>query len=96
MSMREIGTIYLEYCEFRKELNVKTINAYRIDLKQYFDFVGEDILNKKKIEKYITELHRKYMQKTVKRKIATVKAFYIYMENVGTRIKSIKRTLTYN
>ena len=80
MSMREIGTIYLEYCEFRKELNVKTINAYRIDLKQYFDFVGEDILNKKKIEKYITELHRKYMQKTVKRKIATVKAFYIYME----------------
>ena len=29
---------YLEYCEYRKELDVKTLKAYRIDLRQYFDF----------------------------------------------------------
>ena len=27
---------YLEYCEYRKELDKKTIKAYRIDLRQYF------------------------------------------------------------
>lgn len=80
MNIREKGQLYLEYCEFRKELNVKTINAYRIDLKQYFDFIREDFLNKQEIESYITILHKKYKPKTVKRKIATIKAFYIYME----------------
>lgn len=80
MNIREKGDLYLEYCEFRKELNFKTIAAYRIDLGQYFDFIGEEALNKRKIEDYITALHKKYKQKTVKRKIATIKAFYIYME----------------
>ena len=80
MNIREKGHLYLEYCEFRKELNIKTINAYRIDLKQYFDYIGEDALDKQRIEDYITVLHKKYKQKTVKRKIATIKAFYIYME----------------
>lgn len=80
MNIREKGHLYLEYCEFRKELNIKTINAYRIDLKQYFNYIGEDALDKQRIEDYITVLHKKYKQKTVKRKIATIKAFYIYME----------------
>ncbi len=80
MKIREKGALYLEYCRFRKELNPKTISAYRIDLKQYFDFIGENGLDKKRIEEFITELHRKYKQKTVKRKIATIKAFYIYLE----------------
>ena len=75
MNIREKGHLYLEYCEFRKELNIKTINAYRIDLKQYFDYIGEDALDKQRIEDYITDLHKKYKQKTVKRKIATIKAF---------------------
>lgn len=35
---------------------------------------------KDEIERCITELHKKYKQKTVKRKIASVKAFYGYLE----------------
>ena len=31
---------YLEDCILRKRLNQKTIRAYKIDLKQYFDFIG--------------------------------------------------------
>lgn len=71
---------YLEYCKFRKELDEKTLKAYRIDLKQYFNFVSCDEPDKEKIEEYITELHKKYKQKTVKRKIATLKAYYNYLE----------------
>lgn len=93
---------YLEYCEYRKELDKKTIKAYRIDLRQYFAFICCDEPDKEKIEAYITELHKKYKQKTVKRKIATLKAFYNYLEedeiiscNPFRKIKvKFKETLT--
>lgn len=71
---------YLEYCEFRKELDRNTLKAYRIDLRQFFEYVHEMIPAKEILENYITELHKKYKQKTVKRKIASVKAFYNYLE----------------
>lgn len=32
---------YLEYCEYRKRLDAKTLKAYRIDLKQYKDFCSK-------------------------------------------------------
>lgn len=71
---------YLEYCEFRKELDWNTLKAYKIDLTQFFEFVKVDLLNRNNIEDYITNLHKKYKQKTIKRKIASVKAFYNYLE----------------
>ena len=80
MNIREKGEEYLEYCKLSKELSAKTISAYKIDLEQYFDFIGEETLEKKRIEDYILGLHRKYKQKTIKRKIATIKTFYIFLE----------------
>ena len=80
MNLQERVEQYLEYCIFRKELDAKTVKAYRIDLKQYFSFVYCDEPEKEIIEKYITDLHKKYKQKTVKRKIASVKAYYSYLE----------------
>jgi integrase/recombinase XerD len=80
MNLRKKIKTYLEYCQFRKELNQKTIAAYEIDLKQFFDFVGSGAPEKPKIEAYITHLHKKYKQKTVKRKTASVKAFYAFLE----------------
>lgn len=71
---------YLEYCEFRKELDWNTLKAYRIDLKQFFEYTMEDVPSKEKIENYITGLHKKFKQKTVKRKIASVKAYYNFLE----------------
>ena len=71
---------YLEYCEYRKELDGKTLKAYRIDLRQYFEYVCVDEPDNEKIEEYITHLHKSYKQKTVKRKIASIKAFYNYLE----------------
>lgn len=71
---------YLEYCEYRKELDWNTLKAYRIDLRQFFEFAQEDVPEKSKIEGYIVELHKKYKQKTIKRKIASIKAYYNYLE----------------
>ena len=80
MNLQDRAKEYLEYCTYRKELDAKTVKAYRIDLKQYFSFVCCDEPEKETIERYITNLHKKYKQKTVKRKIASVKAFYSYLE----------------
>ena len=71
---------YLEYCEFRKELDWNTLKAYRIDLRQYFEYINEKNPSKERIEEYITHLHKSYKQKTVKRKIASMRAFYMYLE----------------
>lgn len=71
---------YLNYCKYRKELDEKTLKAYRIDLRQFTEFIQTDTPGKAQIEEYITELHKKYKQKTVKRKIASMKAFYTYLE----------------
>ncbi len=80
MEIREEMEQYLEFCQYRKELSRNTVKAYRIDLEQFLHYVKEDTLLRSKIEAYITELHKKYKQKTVKRKIASIKAFYQYLE----------------
>ena len=73
---------YIEYCEYRKRLDRKTLKAYRIDLKQYADYLQNisEFYFKDNLDKYITHLHKQYKPKTVKRKIASLKAFFHYME----------------
>lgn len=80
MNVCEKVTDYLKYCRFRKELDEKTLKAYRIDLRQFFEFIKGDNPEKNEIEDYITELHKQYKQKTIKRKLASIKAFYNYLE----------------
>ena len=63
MKLQDKLVPYLEYCTYRKELDQKTVKAYRIDLNQYFTFVACEEPDKEKIEEYITELHKKYKQK---------------------------------
>lgn len=72
---------YIEYCKFRKRLDKKTLKAYSIDLKQYDDFSHDSsCMSKNTLDQFITILHKQYKPKTVKRKIASLKAFFHYME----------------
>lgn len=73
---------YIEYCKYRKRLDTKTLKAYKIDLKQYSDYSTDlcDCFCKNTVDNYITSLHRNYKPKTVKRKIASLKAFFHHME----------------
>ena len=74
---------YLEYCQCQKRLDKKTLKAYRIDLTQFHirintaDITG---ITSNTLEDYIAGLHREYKPKTVKRKIASVKALFHYLE----------------
>ena len=73
---------YLYYGRKQRKLDEKTICAYRIDLKQFSEFNGQEelVMSREAIRKYILHLHDVYKQKTVKRKIASLKAFYSYLE----------------
>lgn len=74
---------YLEYCQSQKRLDAKTLRAYRIDLTQFCKHIpSTDILEvtPEILENFIADLHQKYKPKTVKRKIATLKALFHYFE----------------
>lgn len=73
---------YIEYCEYRKRLDSKTLKAYKIDLNQFENYCTDlsDCFTKDVLDNFITSLHKKYKPKTVKRKIASLKAFFHHME----------------
>ena len=82
-NMQTLIKNYLEYCGKQKCLDEKTLKAYKIDLKQFSDYLcSSDItdVSTSILEDYIGELHNKYKPKTVKRKIASAKAFFHYLE----------------
>ncbi len=80
-NLETLITKYLRDCETIKTLDKKTIKAYRIDLIQFCTFMLKypDFTSKTAINEYISTLHKKYQPKTVKRKIATIKAFFHHL-----------------
>lgn len=86
MNNAEQVSKYMEYCEYGKGLDGNTLKAYRIDLRQFLEEMGLNAVNaaiipgKDCLERYINILCRRYKKKTVKRKLASVKAFYNYLE----------------
>lgn len=82
-TLNQITEKYLSFCSNRKNLDCKTIKSYRIDLRQYKEFVFIHKIKwneKSSIEKYIDNLHIQYKPKSVKRKIASIKALFHYLE----------------
>lgn len=74
---------YLTFCKTQKRLDAKTIKAYRIDLRQFSEYLKTDDITNitvDSIEGFIASLHQSYKPKTAKRKIASVKAFFHYLE----------------
>lgn len=79
----EILEKYLDECSRQKRLSPKTICAYKIDLQQFEEEITPipfPRVTSPMLEDYIKNLHEKYKPRTVKRKIASAKAFFRYME----------------
>lgn len=74
---------YIEHCEANKRLDKKTLKAYKTDLKQFSEYLPVTVISDitpNIIENYIALLNKKYQPKTVKRKIASIKAFFHFLE----------------
>ena len=73
---------YLIFCQNQKRLDAKTLKAYSIDLKQFIakhPNIPVCDISTLILEDFIVYLHETYKPKTVKRKIASLKALFHYL-----------------
>jgi integrase/recombinase XerD len=82
----EVIDKFLFHCKFEKHLSPKTLKAYAIDLAQFKSFMYgrqglSDIMQtgKEELKQYI-QFISEFKPKTIKRKIATTKAMFNFME----------------
>ncbi len=76
----QILSEYLDYLEIEKGLSQNTLDAYRTDLENFFEYCSEiDINNilRTQINSYIRDLHeKKYSPSSIIRKIASLRGFF--------------------
>ena len=78
---------FLFHCKFEKNLSTKTLMAYEIDLEQFKTFCTENNasqtiqnVDKYVLKQYLETISPKFKPKTLKRKLASLKAFFNYMQ----------------
>lgn len=74
---------YLDVCTRQRRLDSKTIKAYRTDLRQLKASLGEQELGRESLMHYIEDLNERFKPRTSKRKVASSKAFFRWMEEEG-------------
>ena len=83
MTLKFLVRNYLGNCEGQNNLDKKTVKAYKIDLEQFILFMNgiDDFYKKDEVVRYIQHLNSlNFKVKTIKRKIASVKAFFSYLD----------------
>ena len=82
-NLKTLTENYLAFCQCQKRLDTKTLKAYRIDLQQFQEQVPVTSaleITPDLLESFLSTLHQSYQPKTSKRKIASLKAFFHYLE----------------
>lgn len=81
-NLQQLITDYLNFCRYQKTLSEKSLKAYRIDLTQYADYMAQTGMqpDRANLTAFISNLHQTYKPKSAKRKIASLKAFFSYLE----------------
>jgi len=109
MTVQEAISQFLFHCQYEKNLSPKTLKAYSIDLKQFRAFLETELhltelaqIDKVPLRAYIKSLFGPLAEKSVKRKVATLKALFHHLERedevavnpfrkIDVRIKEKKR-----
>ncbi|MES2003138.1 MAG: tyrosine-type recombinase/integrase [Bacteroidota bacterium] len=86
MQLPEASKEFLSHCQFEKNLSEKTLKAYKTDLAQLLTFmksqsfdVAITAISKTELKEYLISIGS-LKPKSIKRKIATVKALFNYLE----------------
>lgn len=90
-SLDELKTNYLKVCRVQKGLNEKTLKAYQIDLTQFLAFLKEKGAEptRESVTRYLTALHERYKPRSIRRKLASIKAFCFFLEFEGVLQENI-------
>ncbi len=85
-TLQQSITNFLQHCRYEKNLSDKTIYFYKLDLKQFTSFVEKNEypeiipeINKFHLKHYLRDISG-WKIKTVKRKVASLKAMFNYLE----------------
>ena len=79
---------FIDFLSSKKRFSSHTIRAYRTDIEQLIDHLGEDILikdlNKYDLHEYVSMISKSITSKSLSRKIATIKSLFKFMvaENI--------------
>lgn len=77
---------FLFHCKFEKNLNPKTITAYTMDIDQFKTFKDIQYMDINDVDKDVLKEYIQYLYilelkpKSIKRKLATLKAFFTHLE----------------
>ncbi len=74
---------YLEDCQLERKLSADTLKAYRIDLDQFSRFTGGKWGDRDLLSGYVKQLNQRFSPRSVKRKVASVRAFYREQHRAG-------------
>lgn len=99
-TLEEAKERFLFHCKYEKGLSQKTINAYTLDIQQLKSFIKNnnysilfDLIDKNVIKAFIQSISNK-KPKTIKRKLATIKALYNFLafedENVNNPFHKLR------
>lgn len=81
-NIRKLIEQFLFHCNYEKNLSKKTLAAYQTDLEQFIAYIKSENINK--VDKEIIKCYFRHISglkpKTIKRKIATVKALFNFLE----------------
>jgi integrase/recombinase XerD len=87
MTLAEAIAQFLFHCQYEKNLSGKTLKAYATDLRQMDEFLaaGRETdrvaeIGKAELRGYIRHLHAGLAERSVKRKVATTKSLFHFLE----------------
>jgi integrase/recombinase XerD len=109
MTVQDAIAQFLFHCQYEKNLSPKTLKAYSIDLRQFRLYLSAELgvtdlggIDKVVLRAYIKSLFGDLAEKSVKRKVATLKSLFHHLERedeilvnpfrkIDVRIKEKKR-----
>ena len=75
---------FLAYVKLTKNLSERSLKAYEYDLEQFKNYLNNKNIteiNNKILLEYVNDLSNKLKDKTIVRKIITLKMYYRYLED---------------
>ena len=90
-NIRKEAERYIRYCREERRLSENTVKAYEMDIRLFIDWLEqispdsttECLITKALMQEYLSDLNKRYAVKTVKRKLASLRGFFDWLEEEG-------------
>ena len=97
MELAERINQFVDYLGSRKGYSPHTIRNYRVDLRQFSEFLtsgnrrsgpeisGSDFgaIDSRTVREYLGSLHRRFKRSTIARKLSALRSFFLFLERTG-------------